>query len=74
MEDKAKYGISIYWSEEDGYYVAEVPELLGCAADGPTYDAALAAAREAIDRWLAVARKRGQRIPNPAGRSALVAA
>ena len=61
MEDKAKYGISIYWSEEDGYYVAEVPELLGCAADGATYDEA-------------VARKRRQPIPGPAGRSALVAA
>ena len=36
-----KYELIIYWSEEDGLYVAEVPELPGCMADGNTYDEAM---------------------------------
>ena len=42
MKSKWKYEIIIYWSEEDRSYIAEVPELPGCAADGPTYRQALA--------------------------------
>lgn len=74
MQPPAAYAIAIYWSQEDNAFVAEVPELLGCAADGQTYDEVLNAAQEAIDRWLLVAREEGLDIPKPQGRKALVAA
>jgi len=44
MQSKYRYEIIIYWSEEDQAYIAEVPELSGCAADGVTYQEALAQA------------------------------
>ena len=46
-----KYEIIIYWSEEDQAFVAEVPELPGCAAHGPTQETALASIQEAIALW-----------------------
>jgi predicted RNase H-like HicB family nuclease len=42
MKSKWKYEIIIYWSDADQAYIAEVPELPGCAADGLTYKQALA--------------------------------
>lgn len=58
----------IYWSEEDDAFIAEVPELPGCAADGPTYEAALANVRVVIDEWIATAQELGRTIPEPRGR------
>ena len=49
MQSKYRYEIIIYWSDEDEAYVAEVPELPGCAADGATYQEALAQAEVVID-------------------------
>jgi predicted RNase H-like HicB family nuclease len=43
-----KYEVIIYWSEEDQAFVAEAPELPGCAAHGPTQEAALASGRSAL--------------------------
>ena len=63
-----KYEVIIYWSEEDQAFVAEVPELPGCAAHGPTQEAALANAQEAIQLWLDTAREYGDPIPEPKGR------
>lgn len=63
-----RYEVIIYWSVEDGAFVAEVPELAGCAAHGADYESALANAREAIDLWLATAREFGDPIPEPKGR------
>ena len=63
-----KYEVIIYWSEEDKAFVAEVPELPGCAAHGPTHEAALASAQEAISLWIATAREFGDPIPKPKGR------
>jgi predicted RNase H-like HicB family nuclease len=60
-----KYEIIIYWSEEDQAFVAEVPELPGCAAHGPTHEAALASAQEAMRLWLDTAREFGDPIPEP---------
>lgn len=63
-----KYEVIIYWSEEDKSFIAEVPELPGCAADGPTYQAALANLEVIIREWIETARKIGRPIPEPKGR------
>jgi predicted RNase H-like HicB family nuclease len=63
-----KYEIIIYWSEEDGAFIAEVPELPGCAAHGPTHEAALVNAQEAIGLWIATAKEFGDTVPEPKGR------
>jgi predicted RNase H-like HicB family nuclease len=68
MASKWKYEIIIYWSAEDEAYVAEVPELPGCAADGLTYKQALANAEVAIREWIDTARELGRAIPEPKGR------
>jgi predicted RNase H-like HicB family nuclease len=60
-----KYEIIIYWSDEDQAYIAEVPELPGCAAHGPTQQAALANVNEAIDLWIDTATEHGDPIPAP---------
>jgi predicted RNase H-like HicB family nuclease len=63
-----RYEVIIYWSEEDQAFIAEVPELPGCAAHGSTPDIALAEAQHAIDLWLDTAREFGDPIPVPKGR------
>ncbi len=63
-----KYEIIIYWSKDDEEFVAEVPELPGCAAHGDTPDAALANCHEAINLWLDTAREFGRPVPEPKGR------
>lgn len=63
-----RFEIIIYWSAPDKAFVAEVPELAGCAADGPTYAEALAGAEIAIQEWITVARELGRDIPTPRGR------
>ncbi len=62
------YEIIIYWSKDDEVFVAEVPELPGCAAHGDTPDAALANCHEAINLWLDTAREYGRPVPEPKGR------
>ena len=68
MASKWKYEIIIYWSAEDEAYIAEVPELPGCAADGATYKQALANAEVVIREWIQTARELGRAIPEPKGR------
>lgn len=63
-----KYEIILYWSEEDGAFIAEVPELPGCSADGLTRQDALAAAEVVISEWLETARELGRSVPEPKGR------
>jgi predicted RNase H-like HicB family nuclease len=63
-----RYEVIIYWSDDDRAFVAEVPELPGCAAHGPTSEAALAEVQVAIDLWLETAREFGDPIPTPKGR------
>jgi predicted RNase H-like HicB family nuclease len=63
-----KYEMIIYWSEDDQAFIAEVPELPGCAADGQTYREALANAETVIAEWLETARELGRPIPTPKGR------
>jgi predicted RNase H-like HicB family nuclease len=64
----SKYEVIIYWSDEDDAFVAEVPELAGCMADGATYQEALANAEVIIQEWLETARELGRSIPEPKGR------
>lgn len=68
MRTKLKYEIIIYWSAEDQAYVAEAPELPGCAADGKTYKQALANVEEIIQEWIETARELHRPIPEPKGR------
>lgn len=63
-----RYEIAIYWSDEDGAFIAEIPELPGCAADGTTREEALRNAEIAIEEWIATARELGRAIPAPKGR------
>ena len=63
-----KYEIIIYWSDEDQAFIAEVPELPGCAADGPTYKEALANAEIVIQEWIETARELNRPVPEPKGR------
>jgi predicted RNase H-like HicB family nuclease len=63
-----RYEIIIYWSEEDDTFIAEVPELPGCMADGKTYQEAVANAETVIGEWIETARDLGRPIPVPRGR------
>jgi predicted RNase H-like HicB family nuclease len=63
-----KYEIILYWSIDDDAFIAEVPELPGCAADGPTRQEALSNAEIAIQEWIDAARELGRPIPEPKGR------
>ena len=63
-----RYEIIIYWSEEDEAFVAEVPELAGCMADGATYQEALANTEVVIQEWIDTARELGRPVPAPKGR------
>jgi predicted RNase H-like HicB family nuclease len=64
----SKYEVIIYWSSEDKAFIAEVPELPGCAADGATKQAALKNVDLVIKEWIATAKALGRMIPEPKGR------
>ena len=68
MKSKWKYEIIIYWGEEDQAYIAEVPELPGCAADGKTYKQALANVEVIINEWIETAKELKRPVPEPKGR------
>ncbi len=68
MQSELRYEIILYWSDEDHAFIAEVPELPGCAADGPTYREALENAQTVIQEWIETARELGRDIPPPKGR------
>ena len=68
MKPDVKYEVIIYWSDEDQAFIAEVPELPGCAADGPTYEAALANVQTIIGEWIETAQELGRTVPEPRGR------
>jgi len=63
-----KYEVIIYWSEEDSTFIAEVPELPGCMADGKTHQAALKNAQVVIKEWIETAKSLNRPIPKPKGR------
>ena len=63
-----KYEIIIYWSEDDNAFIAEVPELAGCMADGNTYVDALNNAEIAISEWIETAKLLNREIPIQKGK------
>ena len=63
-----KYEMIVYWSEDDEAYIAEVPELPGCMAEGATYEEALRNAQVVISEWIEAARALGREIPLPKGK------
>ena len=63
-----RYEIIIFWSDEDNAFVAEVPELPGCMADGGTYQEALANAQQIAQEWIDTAEELGRPVPQPKGR------
>lgn len=63
-----RYEVIIYWSKEDEAFIADVPELPGCAADGTTYQEALSNVEVIIQEWIETARELGRSIPEPKGR------
>lgn len=65
-----KYEVIIYWSDDDKAFIAEVPELPGCAADGKSYIEALKNAETIIGEWIETAKETGREIPLPKGRLA----
>ncbi len=63
-----KYQMIITWSDEDQAYLAEIPELPGCMADGKTRQEALANAENVIQEWIETAQDFSRSIPTPQGR------
>ena len=63
-----KYEVILFWSEEDNAYIAEVPELAGCMADGESMSDALRNVERVITEWIETAKELGREIPIPKGR------
>ena len=63
-----KYEVIIYWSEDDEAFIAEVPELPGCMADGATYQDALTNVEVIVEEWIETAKEFNRPIPAPKGR------
>ncbi len=65
------YHINVFYSDEDGAYVADIPDLKACSALGATAEEAVAEVEQAKRAWLAVARETGRQIPEPRYRPAI---
>ena len=63
-----KYEVIIYWSAEDNAFIAEVPELPGCMADGPSHADALRNVEQIAHEWIETAQSLGRPLPQPRGR------
>ena len=63
-----KYEVIIYWSKDDKMFIAEVPELPGCMADGATHQEALENVKVVAQEWIEAAKQKGRPIPKPKGR------
>ncbi len=67
------YHINVFYSEEDGGYIADIPDLEACSAFGASPEEALAEVEKAKEAWLAAARDAGKPIPEPRYRPAIYA-
>jgi predicted RNase H-like HicB family nuclease len=63
-----KYELIIYWSDEDDCFIAEVPELPGCMADGQTYQEVVSNVEVIIKEWIETATTLGRKVPRPKGK------
>ena len=68
MANDIRHEIILYWSKDDQAFIAEVPELPGCAADGETPAEALANVQDIAREWIETARELGREVPEPRGR------
>lgn len=68
MNPELRYEVVLFWSDDDHAFIAEVPELSGCAADGATYEAALEAVQVIIAEWIETATTLGRPVPTPRSR------
>lgn len=64
------YHINVFYSEEDGGYIADIPDLEACSAFGRSAEEAVAEVERAKEAWLASAREQGRPIPEPRYRPA----
>ncbi len=62
---KSKYDLHVYWSEQDQTYIADVPDLPACKADGATYEQAVKNAQQIIEEWIETATLLGRTVPDP---------
>jgi predicted RNase H-like HicB family nuclease len=67
------YHINVFYSDDDGSYVADIPDLEACSALGSSPEDALAEVERAKEAWLAAARDAGRPIPEPRYRPAIYA-
>jgi predicted RNase H-like HicB family nuclease len=63
-----KYGVVVYWSKEDNAFIAEVPELPGCMADGASYNEAIDNVQLVMSEWIETAKSMSRIIPEPKGK------
>ncbi len=68
MKNDHRYEIIIYWSKADDAFIAEVPELAGCMADGESYHDAVLNVETVINEWIETAKLEGRTIPQPKGK------
>ena len=68
MQTDSRYEIILHWSDEDEAFIAEVPELAGCTADGHTHAEASGNVERVIQEWIEVAKEHSRPIPEPRGR------
>ena len=68
MKTKNNYEMILWWSKDDGVFIADVPELPGCMAHGKRRAEAIKNAEEAIALWIRTAKEDGLSIPEPKGR------
>jgi len=67
-QDLNKYEVVIYWSKDDNAFIAEVPELPGCMADGASYVEAIENVQVVMSEWIETAKELGREIPVPKGK------
>lgn len=65
------YHINIFYSEEDGGYIADIPDLPGCSAFGSSPEEALREVQCAKQAWLEAAQAEGKQVPLPSYRPVL---
>lgn len=69
-----RYHINVFWSDDDGLWIADVPDLKYCSSHGDTPEEAIANIQDAIEGWMETARETGIAVPKPRYRPAIYGA